>query len=114
MPSFIRRVVNDARQNKPSIAVNPADDRADPETAEIINGLVRNIRVVGDADIATDTAIESAVSNGFGYFRIDITEDEDEVRTSPLSGSSTRSRSMATRTARRRIPRIGTPALLSR
>lgn len=80
MPSFIRQVVNDARQNKPSIAVNPADDRADPETAEIINGLVRNIQVVSDADIATDTAIESAVSNGFGYFRIDITEDEDEVK----------------------------------
>ena len=40
MPSFIRQVANDARQNKPSIAVNPADDRADPETVEIINGLV--------------------------------------------------------------------------
>lgn len=77
MPSFIRQVVNDARQNKPAITVNPADDRADPETAEIINGLIRNIQVVSDADIATDTAIESAVSNGFGYFRIDITEDED-------------------------------------
>ena len=80
MPAFIRQVVNDARQNKPSITVNPADNRADPETAEIINGLIRNIQVVSDADIATDTAIESAVSGGFGYFRIDITEDEDEVK----------------------------------
>lgn len=80
MPAFIRQVVNDARQNKPSITVNPADDKADPETAEIINGLIRNIQVVSDADIATDTAIESAVSNGFGYFRIDIIEDEDGNR----------------------------------
>jgi len=80
MPAFIRQVVNDARQNKPSITVNPADNRADPETAEIINGLIRNIQVVSDADIATDTAIESAVSGGFGYFRIDITEDEDGVK----------------------------------
>lgn len=80
MPSFIRQVVNDARQNKPAITVNPADDRADPETAEIINGLIRNIQVTSDADIATDTAIESAVSNGFGYFRIDIAEDEDGVK----------------------------------
>ena len=80
MPSFIRQVVNDARQNKPAINVNPADDRADPETAEVINGLIRNIQVSSDADIATDTAIESAVSNGFGYFRINITEDEDETK----------------------------------
>lgn len=78
MPAFIRQVVNDARQNKPAITVNPADDKGDPETAEIINGLIRNIQVTSDADIATDTAIESAVSNGFGYFRIDITEDEDD------------------------------------
>lgn len=77
LPAFIRQVVNDARQNKPSITVNPADDKADPETAETINGLIRNIQVVSDADIATDTAIENAVSNGFGYFRIGITEDED-------------------------------------
>lgn len=80
MPAFIRQVVNDARQNKPGITVNPADDRADPETAEVINGLIRNIEVTSDADIATDTAIESAVTNGFGYFRINITEDEDEVK----------------------------------
>lgn len=80
LTSFIRQVVNDARSNKPGITVNPADDRADPETAEIINGLIRNIQVTSDADIATDTAIEHAVSNGFGYFRINITEDEDEVK----------------------------------
>ena len=36
MPSFIRQVVNDARQNKPSIKVHPFDDKADPETAEVI------------------------------------------------------------------------------
>jgi hypothetical protein len=27
MPAFIRQVVNDARQNKPSIKVHPVDDR---------------------------------------------------------------------------------------
>ena len=79
LPAFIRQVVNDARQNKPGISVNPADDKADPETAEVINGLIRNIEVASDADIATDTAIEAAVSNGFGYFRINIAEDEDDT-----------------------------------
>ena len=32
MPAFIRQVVNDARQNAPSIAVRAVDDAADPAT----------------------------------------------------------------------------------
>src|SRR6185369_2105244 len=43
MNSFIRQVVNDARQNKPSIKVHPQDSKADPETAEVYDGLIRNI-----------------------------------------------------------------------
>ena len=70
LPTFIRQVVNDARQNKPAIKVHPADDNADPETAEIFNGLIRNIEVTSDADVAYDTALESAVTGGFGYFRV--------------------------------------------
>ena len=62
MPSYIRQVVNDARQNKPSIRVHPVDDFADPDTAEILNGVIRNIEVVSKADLAYDTAIDSAVS----------------------------------------------------
>jgi hypothetical protein len=79
MPAFIRQVVNDVRQNKPGIVVHPADDNADVETAEIYNGLIRNIQVTSDSDVATDTAAESAVSNGFGYFRINITDDGEEL-----------------------------------
>ncbi len=70
MPTFIRQVVNDSRQNKPSIKVHPVDDHADVKTAEIYNGLIRNIEVISNADIAYDTAIEAAVSCSFGYFRI--------------------------------------------
>jgi hypothetical protein len=79
LPTFIRQVVNDVRQNKPSIVVHPADDGADKETADIYNGLIRNIQVSSDADVATDTATESAVSNGFGYFRIDISDDGRDI-----------------------------------
>ena len=71
MPSFIRQVVNDARQNKPSIKVHPADDNADVGTAEVMNGLIRNIEYTSDADVAYDTATDSAVSMGWGYFKID-------------------------------------------
>lgn len=72
MPAFIRQVVNDARQNKPSIKVRPVDDKADKNTAEVINGLIRNIEQVSRADIAYDTAVDNAASNGFGYIRITL------------------------------------------
>lgn len=70
LPTYIRQVVNDSRQNKPSIKCHPVDDGSDVKTAEILNGLIRNIEVCSNADIAYDTAIESAVSGGFGYLRI--------------------------------------------
>lgn len=79
MPAFIRQVVNDARQNKPSIKVHPQDSNADPRTAEIINGLIRNIEVTSDADVAYDTAIEHAVGQGFGYWRINTAYTSDDA-----------------------------------
>lgn len=78
LPPFIRQVVNDARQNKPSIRVMPQDSLADPETAEIISGLIRNIETSSDADVAYDTALECAATSGWGYIRINLayaTED---------------------------------------
>lgn len=78
-PAFIRQVVNDARQNKPQIKVKPVDGGSDPETAEIMTGLIRNIEYVSGADVAYDTAAEFAVSAGFGYFRIDIDYAYDDT-----------------------------------
>lgn len=72
MPAFIRQVVNDARQSKPGIQVHPVDNGADVETAEVINGIVRSIERRSQASIAYDTAIDHAVSGGFGFFRIGI------------------------------------------
>lgn len=72
LPAFLRQVVNDARQNKPSIKVHPADSGADVETAEVINGLIRNIEYTSNADVAYDTATECAVGNGFGYLRVGL------------------------------------------
>jgi len=69
---FVRQVVNTARMNRPAITVVPADSGADKETAEIMSGLIRNIEVSSDADIAYDTAIENAVAGAFGYFRINL------------------------------------------
>ncbi len=72
MPAFIRQVVNDARQNRPAIKVHPVDSDADPKTAEVINGLIRNIEYTSNADVAYDTAIEASVSGGFGYWRVGL------------------------------------------
>lgn len=72
MSSFIRQVVNDARQNKPAIKARPVDSRADPETAKVLDGLFRNIEHISNADIAYDTAVDNAASGGFGYIRVVI------------------------------------------
>ena len=69
IPPFVRQVVNDARQNKPGIIVSPVDNGADKATAEVINGLVRAVQRNSNADIAFDTALDHAVSGGFGFFR---------------------------------------------
>ena len=72
LPAMLRQVVNDARQNKPAIKVHPVDSGAKRETAEILNGLIRNIEYTSNADVAYDTALDHAVTGGFGYFRIDV------------------------------------------
>jgi hypothetical protein len=78
LPQHVRQVTNDQRQNRPSGKVIPADDRADPEVAEIYNGMVRHIEYISDADVAYDTACENQVSYGEGYIRI-ITEYCDDT-----------------------------------
>jgi hypothetical protein len=79
MPSFVRQVVNDARQNKPSIKVHPQDSSGDPQVAQVINGLIRNIENTSDADVAYDTAIEHAVGQGFGFWRINTAYTCDDA-----------------------------------
>jgi hypothetical protein len=79
MPAFIRQVTNDARQNKPAIKCHPVDDDASEETAEILNGLIRNIEYSSTADIAYDTALDHAVTGGFGYFMISTDYANDDV-----------------------------------
>lgn len=77
-PAFIRQVVNEARQNRPGITVHPVDGEADVAVAEIYNGLIRNIEQTSKADVAYDTAVDCAVSNGFGYFRINTDFADDD------------------------------------
>ena len=77
MPTFIRQVVNDSRINSPQIKVKPVDDEADPDTAEVLSGLIRNIEYTSQADVAYDTALDAAVTGGMGFWRV-ATEYCDE------------------------------------
>ncbi|MCA6361003.1 portal protein, partial [Phenylobacterium sp.] len=77
--SMGRQVVNDARRNKPGIRIMPVDSEADPETAEVLNGLIRNIEQSSNAEVAYDTALEHAVFGGFGFFRINTRYTSDDT-----------------------------------
>lgn len=70
LPQFKRQITNDLRQNRPAIKVNPVDDTADLETAEAFQGLIRHIEYDSGADTAYDTAVDSQVTGGLGYFLI--------------------------------------------
>lgn len=79
LPTYKRQVTNEQRMNKPSIKVHPVGSGATKEAAKIYQGLIRHIEYSSNADIAYDTAVNSAASIGWGFWRL-VTEYE-----SPLS-----------------------------
>lgn len=76
LQTFVHQITNDQRQNRPSINVSPVGDRGDRETAKMLRGLIRQLERHSRADLAYDTAYESAVRMGWGYWRI-LTDYED-------------------------------------
>lgn len=70
IPVYLRKVVNDVRQNRPSIKVVGVDQQADEDTAEVLTGLIRNIEVQSDAPSAYDAAIDSSARGGFGVIAV--------------------------------------------
>lgn len=79
LPSYVRHVVNEARQNSPAIHIHPVDRGDDDDTADVISGLVRHIEEDSSADIAYDTARQYATACGFGAFRITTDYVSDET-----------------------------------
>lgn len=68
--AFVRRVVNNIKQQRPRGKCHPVGDGADIELAEILNGIGRHVETRSEADIAYDLAAERAVDAGEGYFRL--------------------------------------------
>lgn len=78
LTQYINQVVNDERQNTPSINVIPVGEGSDIETAKIFKGLIRNIEYRSGADEVYDTAGEYAVTCSIGFIRVDhnyVSED---------------------------------------
>lgn len=67
------QIINDAKQNKPSVKTLPVDSDADIQIAKILDGCIRHIEYNSHAEIAYDTATEFAVQGGIGYWRV-VTE----------------------------------------
>ena len=68
--TFVCRVVNNIKQQRPRGKCHPVGDGADLELAEIINGIGRHVETRSEASIAYDLAAERAVDAGEGYFRL--------------------------------------------
>lgn len=70
IPTYIQQIVNDGRQNKPSIKIAPADGGT-KETADYFQDRIRHIEYQSNADIAYDTARDQQVTSGRGFVRVD-------------------------------------------
>jgi hypothetical protein len=70
LPQFVRQTTNPQRSNPISSRVLPVDDKADIETAEILQGIIRHIEVQSHAKLAYDTASFYAAAMGWGYWHI--------------------------------------------
>lgn len=73
------QVVGDQRQNRMSVQVKPVDNQADPETAKILAGLIRQIDATSHGQDALNTAFDGASASGYGAFRVLTEYASDDV-----------------------------------
>jgi len=74
---MIRKVLGDQRQNRPSIKVRGTEE-SDKPTADVLQGLIRNIESVSNAERAYDGAFEMMVTCGKGFWRVNTKYSDDE------------------------------------
>ena len=68
--AYIRQLCNQQRQQRPRMKAHGMNHESDEKMAEIITGICRHIENQSNADHAYDTAYESAVRMGWGFWRI--------------------------------------------
>lgn len=63
-------ILNDARQSRVAIKVRPLRDGASYDSAEMLDGIIRHIEYLSNADSAYQMALGFAVRGGIGYVRL--------------------------------------------
>jgi hypothetical protein len=66
-------VINEAKENRPSVKVNAVGGDASYESAQVYEGVIRHIEYQSNATDAYDTALDFQVKTGIGYWRV-VTE----------------------------------------
>lgn len=64
------QIINDAKQNKPSVKIKPIGNGATYKSALIYSGVCEHIEYISNAQQAYDTATEFQVQGGYGIWRI--------------------------------------------
>jgi hypothetical protein len=70
IPTFLNQIINEIRQNNPSIQVDPVTGGATRDTADTLAGLIRQIEQHSAATTAYQNAAWYSVAAGKGYFRL--------------------------------------------
>jgi len=68
--AYIRQLCNQQRQQRPRMKAHGMNNETDERMADIITGICRHIENQSNADHAYDTAYESAVRMGWGFWRV--------------------------------------------
>lgn len=66
----VNLVLGDQRQTRPQARVRAANSQASVETADIFNGLIRDIEQSSGAETIYDSQFKNAVAGGYGAWRI--------------------------------------------
>lgn len=75
--NYCMQIINEAKQNKAQVEVRPVGNGASFQAAEIIEGIVRHIEYISNAEEAYEKATFDQVFGGIGYWRI-VTDYADD------------------------------------
>ena len=75
----VRKIMGNIRQNMPSIKVDPVDDGADKETADVLEDLTRQIEQSSNARHAYINAAKFQVKMGYGVWRVNTVNNTDDI-----------------------------------
>lgn len=86
---LVSMITNDARENKPSVSIKPTGQESSFKSAQVYEGLIRDIEYKSTAQSIYDEAVDSQVEGGVGYWRVNtVYADDDsfdqEIRIQPV------------------------------